>query len=139
MQGGDISNVTAPRLLVTYEALSEEKTDTKKFLGFTTGTTTRRDLNPVALTRIWRYTQRLPVIVELVNFGVDQQEADRRLEQMDRRGTNPVNYSVVYDDVEELIGDLPYRPDVLGVIDVPENQSRYGSRGMGMEHLDRVI
>jgi len=50
-----------------------------------------------------------------------------------------INYSMAYDDVEELVEGLPYRPDVMGVVDVSDNQARYGSMGMGLQHLDRAI
>jgi hypothetical protein len=125
--------------LVTYDALTKEETEDRKFLGVKTGTTTRRRFDPVALNWLWRYTQRAPLRIELVNFGVDQVEADRRLDELDRRGSHPINYSVAYMDVAELVDDLPWRPEVLGVLDVPERQLMYGSRGIDKGTLERVI
>jgi hypothetical protein len=139
MQGGDLSNQTPPRLVVTWEALTEPVTEERRFLGIKVGTTESRRIVPSMLLYLWRYTERAGVIVELVNFGVDQTEADRRLGVLDRRGANPMNYTVVYDDIEELIADLPYRPDVIGVLDQPANQARYGGLGIGVGHLNRIF
>lgn len=139
MLRGDISNEIPRRLLVTYEAITKNHVEDRKFLGLKTGTTTRRKFDLVALNRLWRYTERAPLRIELVNFGVTDDEADKRLARLDMIGTNPVNYSRAYDDLQDLIGELPYRPEVLGVIDIPENQARYGLRGVGLDHLDRAL
>lgn len=139
MQGGDISNAVAPRLLVTFEVMTREQVDERRVLGMVLGRATRRVVDPVAATRLWRYTQRVPLVVEMVNFGVDEEEAARRLGMLDARGANAVNHSSAYRDVDDLLDDLPFRPDVIGVLDVPGNQARYGRRGIGIEYLDRVI
>lgn len=139
MENGDLSNESPRRLLVTYDALTVIEEEPRKFLGITTGTTTRRRFDRVALNWLWRYTQRAPLRIELVSFGVDQSEADRRLEELDRRGSHPINYSTAYMDVAELVDDLPWRPEVLGVLDIPERQLMYGSRGIDKGTLERVI
>jgi hypothetical protein len=137
--GGDIDNGSPLRLLVTYEVVTEEFMAPRRRIGIVVGMETRRRFDRVSLNRLWRYTERTPVRVELVNFGVSQSEADDRLRALDAFGMSSVNYSTAYEDLQELVEGLPYRPDVMGVVDVPENQARYGSMGMGLQHLDRAI
>jgi hypothetical protein len=139
MLKGDISNEISKRLIVTYEALTEEKIIPRKILGVTAGNTTRRTFRRDVLNRLWRYTDRFPLQVEMVNFGVSDEEADRRLQSLDAFGTSPVNFSTVYDTLEDLLAELPYRIEVAGILDVPENQARYGLAGIGISHLDRII
>jgi len=139
VQGGDIDNGSPLRLLVTYEVITEEFIAPRRRVGIVVGTQTRRRFDRVSLNRLWRYTGRTAVRVELVNFGVPQSEADDRLRALDVYGMSSINYSMAYDDVEELVEGLPYRPDVMGVVDVSDNQARYGSMGMGLQHLDRAI
>lgn len=139
MEKGDISNEVPRRVLITYEALTTEETTPKKFLGVTTGSKTTRRFDRSVLSLLWRYTDRVPVMVEMVNYGVDDEEATARLDKLDAMGTNPVNYSLAIADIDSLLAELPYRPEVLGVVDIPENQARYGLRGMGLDHLGRIF
>lgn len=124
---------------MTYESITVAVDEPRKILGVAVGSHNVRRFDRVALNRVWRYTERSAIRIELVNFGVDQDEADKRLGQLDAMGTNPVNVSTTYPDIVSLLSDLPYRPEVIGVVDTPENQSRYGGRGIGLGHLDRSL
>lgn len=139
MQNGDISNEVPPRLMVNYDIITEDAFTTVRTFGFKTGIATRRVFEPVTLNALWRYTSRSPVRLELVNFGVDDATAQGRLDDLDRTTVNPFNLSTAWHDVDHLLRALPYRPDVIGVMDIPERQSMYGLRGIGLDHLDRMV
>ena len=139
MYKGDLSNEVTKRILVTYESITEAVSVPTKFLGIVTGVRVDRKVDRRMLNRLWRYTDRFPIRLELVNFGVSQQKATERHDLIDQRGMNPFNYSIAYENIEELLVDLPFRPDILGVIDIPDNQARYGGRGLGVDHLERSM
>ena len=135
MQGGDISNDSTRRIIVTWEAITDEQVTQRRFLGITTGIKPTRVLNPTALLTLWRYTDRQPATVELACF--DGADVDKRMAILDRIGSNPFRYVVNYDSVDFLVSTLAYRPDVIAVIDVPENTARYGGLGVGYNYLMR--
>ena len=139
MYKGDISNEIPKRLIVTYEALTQQSEIPRKVLGIPAGTTTRRQFDRLVLNQLWRYSNRFAMNIEMVKFGVGEDEAEKRLNALDTFGTSAVNYSSVYHDLAELISDLPYRPEVVGVVDIPENQARYGLIGVGLDHLNRMF
>lgn len=125
--------------MVTYAAVTENAFETKRFLGFPTGVETRRVFDVVTLNRLWVYTQPLPITLELVNYGVDQRTADERMEVLDAHYANPFHLSTAWPNWETLVAVLAYRPDVVGVIDEPGQQARYGNRGIDMDYLGRTI
>jgi hypothetical protein len=51
---------------------------------------------------------------------------DEVLEDLDNLGTNPFNYSKAYRVPADLVAELPYRPELKHVIDIPERGLRYG-------------
>jgi len=139
MYKGDIANDIPRRVLVTYEAVTLEYQIDKKFLGVKTGEVTRRRFDRVTLNRLWRYTSKSGVGIELVNLGADDEDLAVRQQELDQLGTNPINYLSHYRDMGDFLEELPYRPEVLGVLDTPDRQGMYGSRGIGMEHLERAV
>jgi hypothetical protein len=54
---------------------------------------------------------------------------------LERRGGNPFNYSEVYTNIDDFIGELPYRSNLKGVIDLKERVARYGSAGIELDNL----
>ena len=56
------------------------------------------------------------------------EEMDEVLEDLDNLGTNPFNYALAYPVVADLIAELPYRPELKGVVDIPSRALRYGSK-----------
>ena len=50
------------------------------------------------------------------------------MEDLDNLGTNPFRYAKAHRVVADLVAELPYRNELLCVIDIPTRALRYGSR-----------
>jgi len=66
---------------------------------------------------------------------LDRGLLDKALEKLERRVVNPFNYWQLYETVDELVGTLPYRANLKGVIDIPGRVARYGSAGVELSNL----
>lgn len=104
-------------------------------------TTTERKvtgLNHVALSQLWNLANKYGLSVELAAFQKElwtQEQLDTIMEKLERRGGNPFNYAEIYSSIEEFIGELPYRANLKGVIDLRERVARYGSWGIELNNL----
>ena len=138
MQGGDISNETAPRLAVSVDLVAESEVEsTRKLLKVTTSRKVTR-LRRAELSQLWTLGRKFPLSIELFAFESDgwtQELLDAFVERLDRRGTNPFNYAELYDDITTFIDDLPYRTNLRGVVDLPGRVARYGSWGIEITNL----
>lgn len=139
MQGGDISNEVPGRILVTYDYLTEETVRPKKFLGVVVGTETVRTISEPTMSSIGRMASKIGARLELVVLGSDDDDADQVLADIDRRAWQPFNYARGYGSAFEFVSALPYRPEVMGVLDVPERMAAYGSYGISLDYLARAI
>jgi hypothetical protein len=138
MQGGDISNETPPRIIVVVDVVTEsELVDERKLLR----SSTERKLlgiNRVALSQLWNLSNKYGLSVELAGFANEQwteKILENLIDKLERRGANPFNYYELYSDIEDFISDLPYRPNLKGVIDLRERVARYGSWGLELNNL----
>lgn len=138
MINGDISNETSPRILVLIDVVANsELVETKKLLR----TTTERkvtSLNNLALSQLWNLADKYGLSVELVGYSDEmwtQEHLDLFMERLDKRGGNPFNYAELYSTLEDLLGELPYRTNLRGVIDLQERIARYGSWGIELNNL----
>ena len=138
MINGDISNETSPRILVLIDVVANsELVETKKILR----TTTERkvtSLNNLALSHLWNLADKYGLSVELVGYSDEmwtQEHLDLFMERLDKRGGNPFNYAELYVTLEDLLGELPYRANLRGVIDLKERVARYGSWGIELNNL----
>ena len=80
----------------------------------------------MALAQFWRFGEKYEYTLELVGFEYSQKDMDEILEDLDNLGTNPFNYAHAYPVVADLVAELPYRPEVKHVVDIPERGLRYG-------------
>lgn len=127
MQGGDISNETPRRAIVSVDCFLDREPVIKKLLGFIPKAEERITYNRGMLARFWRYSSNNGFILELVGFGYSQDEMDQIIDDLDNLGANPFRYGKAYRVVADLVAELPYRGDVVCVIDIPSRALRYGS------------
>ena len=138
MRGGDISNDTPPRIIVVIDVVCESVIkEERKFLRGTQFRTYSK-LNNLALSELWRISDRYGLSVELAAFEDElwtQESLDAFVDKLERRGGNPFNYAELYINIEDFIGDLPYRNNLKGVIDLQSRVARYGSWGIELNNL----
>lgn len=139
MKGGDISNETSPRIIVSIDVVvKSEIKEQKRFIMPSSNERVIVELDRLALSHLWNLANKYGLSVELAAFATDQwtqAQVNAFMDRLDRRGTNPFNYAEVYDSIEDFVGDLPYRPNLQGVIDLPERVARYGSKGVELYNL----
>ena len=125
MKGGDLSNEVPLRIAVTLDCIIDRRPVLKKVLGISIPDE-EITYNRQALAYFWRFAEKNDYVMELVGFGYTQKEMDEVLEDLDNLGTNPFNYAKSYNVVADLVAELPYRPELKNVIDIPERGLRYG-------------
>jgi hypothetical protein len=128
MERGDISNSFPQRILIHLDVITAKVDEKVRIMGLIPKTRTRVVFDRLALNRMWNLSSRLGVSLELFDVDCDQSDMDEVDATLDRGGLNPFRACVAYSTVQQLISDLPFRPEVLGVADVPERAFRYGSK-----------
>jgi hypothetical protein len=138
MRGGDISNETPPRIIVSIDVVCDsEIKEERKFLKATKQRVYSK-LNNLALSEIWRVSNRYGLSVELAAFESElwtQESVNAFIDKLERRGGNPFNYAELYTGIDDFIGDLPYRNNLKGVVDLQSRVARYGSWGIELNNL----
>ena len=87
-------------------------------------------VNQETVSKLWRFKRDYPeaIIMQLLRFGPHNQDATSILSLLDSLGS-PFSQVISYPDQPSAITTLAYRPDVIAVIDTPENVMRWGGRG----------
>lgn len=127
MQGGDISNKVPLRIAVALDCIVDVKPSVKRVLGipiFGEEATYNRQ----ALSMFWRFAEKFGYVLELVGFGYSEKDMNKVMEDLNNLGTNPFNYGISYNVVADLVAELPYRPELVGVVDISERGLRYGGK-----------
>ena len=125
MRGGDISNEVPMRTLVTIDCILDRKPSIKKIFGIPT-VSEEVTYNRQSLSLFWRFAEQQEHTLELIGYNFSQKEMDDVLEDLDNLGTNPFRYAKAYRVPADLVAELPFRPEVKYVIDIPERGLRYG-------------
>jgi hypothetical protein len=128
MQGGDLSNEMPRRVAVSIDCFLDREPVIKKLLGFIPSASEKVTYNRGMLSRFWNYSTVNGLILELVAFDYSQKELEEIMEDLDNLGTNPFRYAKAYNVVSDLVAELPYRNELLCVIDIPSRALRYGSK-----------
>lgn len=135
MLKGDISNELPKRILVTTDVfLNVELTVKKRFNLFSVPKIDRK-LKRDILSRLYMVTINKGVTLEAVSFDMSEEKLTLLTDMLDNMGTNPFRYFTSYSSISQLVSELPYRPEVLGVVDAPKNLLRYGSWGLEFNRL----
>jgi hypothetical protein len=136
---GDISNETPPRIIVTIDVVVDsEIVESKRLLRGAHTVRSVKGLNNAYLSHLWNKSFQYGIAVELAAFEDElwtQEQIDKFMLRLDNRGGNPFNYAELYPSIPDLVGELPYRANLKGVIDINERVMRYGSWGMSIEDL----
>lgn len=135
MLKGDISNELPQRVLVVADVfLNVDIEVTKRFKVFSvskTNKTIRREL----LSSLYLTTTRRGITLELISFDLSEEQLAEVIDFLDKKGTNPFRYFMSYGSIDELVRELPYRPEVVGVLDTPNRLLRYGHWGLDFNSL----
>lgn len=138
MKGGDISNVSSPQVIATTTlVVSLKEVEERKLLSRKV-THVLGEINMLAANKLWLLSNEYGLSLELAGFadqGWTEELLDKAFERLERRVVNPFNYWELYEDVDELVGMLPYRPNLKAVIDVPGQVARYGSAGVELDNI----
>jgi len=127
VQGGDISNKVPLRVAVSLDCIIDVKPSVKRVLGIPVFGE-EATYNRQALSMFWRFAEKFGYVLELVGFGYSEKDMNNVMEDLNNLGTNPFNYGVSYNVVADLVADLPYRPELVGVVDISERGLRYGGK-----------
>jgi hypothetical protein len=127
LKGGDISNGIPLRVVVTLDCIIDRKPTFKRVLGVPV-VGEEVSYNRQALSLFWRFADKYGYSMELVGFDMSTKEMQQVQEDLDNLGTNPFNYYLRYNVVADLVAELPYRPELVGVVDIPSRALRYGSK-----------
>jgi hypothetical protein len=135
LRNGDISNELPKRIIVVSDVLLNVELSVKKkykIIPVVDKTVTvRREL----LSLLYLFTVNKGVTLELVSYSLDDERLGELVDVLDSSGTNPFRYYTAYSSMKKLIDELPYRPEVIGVLDKSQNLLRYGHWGLDFNSL----
>jgi hypothetical protein len=138
MKDGDISNVSSPQVVcITDLVVGLVQEETKSFLtkkvSYKVGNIDLQNAN-----KLWVMSNKYEISLELAGFeseGWTEELLDKAFEKLERRVVNPFNYWQLYEDSQELVAGLPYRPNLKAVLDIPGRVAQYGSAGVQIDNI----
>lgn len=135
MLKGDISNELPKRVIVVVDTFIDIDVKVKKKFKVIPVTKKTETFNRSTLSKLYVFAQRVGYTLELVSFSHTEDQLEQLVNKLDKKGTNPFRYFTSYEAIDHLIQELPYRPEVVGVLDLPTRLLRYGHWGMDFSQL----
>ena len=138
MKNGDISNVSSPQAIVTTDVVVKLKEEESRKLLIKKTALKVGELEVLSLNKLWRVSSDYGLSLELAGFeeeGWTEELLEQAFEKFERRVVNPFNYWQLYENRDEVVGFLPYRPNLKAVIDTPDKVARYGSAGVEIGNI----
>jgi hypothetical protein len=135
MRKGDISNELPRRVIVISDTFIDYEVTVKKRLKVIPVKDKKANFNRTLLSRLYVFAQNIGYTMELASFTLKEEELSLVVDKLDHMGTNPFRYFTVYESIDHLINELPYRPEVVGVLDLPTRLMRYGHWGLDFTQL----
>lgn len=130
MRYGDLSNEMPRRLLVHIDLFLIKKPRVEKKFKIIPTIKYDFDYDRLFLNKLYLFTTRAEMTLELVSFEHTEDELLLLYNELDRLGTNPFRYYSVFKSADNLVSQLPYRPEVIGVLDLDERKLVYGHWGL---------
>jgi hypothetical protein len=138
MKHGDISNVSSPQAIVTTDVVVKLKEEESRKLLIKKTALKVGELEVLSLNKLWRVSSDYGLSLELAGFEEDgwtEELLEQAFEKFERRVVNPFNYWQLYENRDEVVGLLPYRPNLKAVIDTQDKVARYGSAGVEIGNI----
>lgn len=135
MRNGDISNELPKRILVVSDIFLTVELNVKKVLKIFPVAKVDKKIRRDILSYLYLYTTKQGVTLELVSYELSDDDLSKVIDMLDSMGTNPFRYFSSYESVNHLVAELPYRPEVVGVLDTPTRLLRYGHWGLDFNKL----
>lgn len=130
MKNNDLSNDLTKRVLVVIDTIRNEDRSIHKVFGLIPTVKVEYTYNRAVLSRFYLFADRSAFTLELVAFDMSEYDLEKVIEELDELGTSPFRYYSAYKSPQQLVAELPYRPEVAGVIDVTARQLMYGHWGL---------
>jgi len=134
---GDISNATPPRIVVMVDVVAEV-TFAEERKGLRKTKVPKAKWRKENLSHLWNLAYKFGLSVELAateEDGWTDEMLSGMMDKLDNRGGNPFNYYYVYESIQEVVEELPYKANFKGIVDVPGRVARFGSWGIEIQNL----
>jgi hypothetical protein len=135
VENGDLSNALPLRVLVTADVIIDAYEEKQRGVLGIPKMKKRVEYNRLVLSHLYMVTVRRGWTMELISFTHSEKALADLVLYLDKFGTNPFRYATSYKNIEKLVDELPYRPEVVGVIDMPHRLLRYGRWGLDFPSL----